>query len=384
MSMDVTVNPYLLRWARERAFLSPDSLAGRVHVRPERVTEWERTGRLKLAHLERVASKTHTPLGYLFLPEPPDVTLPIPDFRTVDGDRVQRPSPDLLDTIYQCQRRQDWFRGFLISDGEAPLAFVGSAHVVQSPIDVARSIRDTIGLEISDRSALTTWEEALRNMATKVEDAGILVMRNGVVGNNTHRKLNVGEFRGFVLIDDYAPLVFVNGADAKAAQMFTLAHEIAHVWLGQSGLDNASVASQDATERFCNQVAAELLIPMSDFRVQWNASAEMLAEAQRLARHYKLSTLVILIRAYEAGYLSEDHFRRFYAEERGRGFGKAASAGGDFYSTQRSRLGRRFARAVIASSLEGHTLVRDALSLLGLKKIETFHKLAREMGVMAA
>ena len=117
---------------------------------------------------------------------------------------------------------------------------------------------------------------------------------------------------------------------------------------------------------------------------KWNVSAEALAEAQRLARHYKLSTLVVLIRAYEAGYLTEDQFGRLYAAERSRTLDKAVSGGGDFYSTQGSRLGRRFARAVIASSLEGHTLVRDVLSLLGLRKIETFHKLAQEMGVIAS
>jgi len=237
-----------------------------------------------LTQLERVAEKTYTPLGYLFLPQPPELKLPIPDFRTVDGTVVKSPSPDLLETINLCQRRQDWFRAFLAAEGEQPLNFVGSAKITDSAEAVAASIRNTVGIDVGARSSLPTWEDALRDMVERVEDSGVLVMRNGVVGNNTHRKLDVGEFRGFVLIDAYAPLIFVNAADTRAAQMFTLAHEIAHVWLGQSGVEKAEVGARDATERFCNQVAAEVLIPMSDFRAQWRTSSEALAEATSIAR----------------------------------------------------------------------------------------------------
>jgi transcriptional regulator with XRE-family HTH domain len=97
MSANVSVQPQLLRWARERASLAPEQLARRVGLKEARVTQWETTGQLSLAHLERVASKTYTPVGFFFLPEPPEETLPIPDFRTLDGDRVKRPSPNLLD-----------------------------------------------------------------------------------------------------------------------------------------------------------------------------------------------------------------------------------------------------------------------------------------------
>src|SRR2546423_1880531 len=127
MSVKVTVEPQVLRWARERAGLAPAELAQKLALKEERVAEWERTGVLTLAHLERVASKTYTPVGYLFLAAPPQETLPISDFRTMGGDRMRRPSPNLLDTIYLCQQRQGWYHDYLIGEGEAPLAFVGSA-----------------------------------------------------------------------------------------------------------------------------------------------------------------------------------------------------------------------------------------------------------------
>jgi Zn-dependent peptidase ImmA (M78 family) len=382
-STTVSVKPELLRWARERASLEPADLARRVGLKPERVVSWEQSGKLSLAHLERVAEKTHTPVGYLFLPAPPEEALPIQDFRTVAGGRVGRPSPDLLDTIYQCQRRQDWFREFLIEEGEQPLAFIDSATMSAPPEEVARSIRTEIGFEVAARAALPSWTEALRDMVQRIEDARILVMRNGVVGNNTHRKLSVREFRGFAMSDEYAPLIFVNTADTRAAQMFTLAHDLGHLWLGQSGVSDPSIRPGNAAERYCNSVAAELLVPLDQFRTLWEKQADLADQLQRLARHFKVSTLVILIRALEAKAISSDEFDVLDQRERERLKGTEDAGGGDFYRAQGSRLGKRFAQAVIASTLEGRTLYRDALRLLGLRKVETFRGLAESLGLAA-
>src|SRR5581483_11237492 len=180
----------------------------------------EQTGQISLGHLERLAEKTYTPVGYLFLPEPPDERLPISDFRTVDGGAVGRPSPGLLDTIYRCQQRQGWYRDYLIAEGDEPLSFVGSASHADSAKTVASDIRETLALGALDTAEAASLDAALALLADRAEAARILVMRNGVVGNNTYRKLDVNEFRGFALSDPYAPLVFVNAADAKSAQIF--------------------------------------------------------------------------------------------------------------------------------------------------------------------
>jgi Zn-dependent peptidase ImmA (M78 family) len=382
-AVTVSVKPELLRWARERVSLEPADLAKRVGLKPERVISWEQSGKLSLAHLERVAEKTHTPVGYLFLPAPPEEALPIQDFRTVEGGRVERPSPDLLDTIYQCQRRQDWFREFLIEEGEQLLGFIGSATMSARPEDVGRSIRTEIGFDVAERAALPSWTEALRDMVQRIEDARILVMRNGVVGNNTHRKLVVREFRGFALSDEYAPLIFVNAADTRAAQMFTLAHELGHLWLGQSGVSDPSIHPSNAAERYCNSVAAELLVPLDQFRSLWDKQTDPADQLQRLARHFKVSTLVILIRALEARAISSDEYDVLDQREREQHKKTAGAGGGDFYRAQGSRLGKRFAQAVIASTLEGRTLYRDAFRLLGLRKVQTFQGLAESLGLPA-
>jgi transcriptional regulator with XRE-family HTH domain len=229
----------MLRWACERAGYEPRDLARRIPQLPA----WERGEKQPtLKQLEEFAKATRTPIGFLFLPEPPVEAVPIPDFRTVAGGRIDHPSPDLLDTLYLCQQRQEWYREYTRSMGEGPLAFVGSVRTSDDVARAAAMIRNALGFDLDERRALPTWTEALRRFIAQADAAGVLVMVSGVVGSNNRRKLDPQEFRGFALADDRAPLVFINGADTKAAQMFTLAHELAHVWLGQSALSDAQAA----------------------------------------------------------------------------------------------------------------------------------------------
>ena len=231
----VAIKSELLRWAGERSGVSASKLR---HKFPK-LEEWEQeTTSPTLKQLERFAKATHTPIGYLFLSEPPVDRVPIPDFRTVGNEQIGTPSPDLLETVYLCQQRQEWYRDFARATGDQPLAFVGSV-TVSSPIEAtAPSISAVLGFNLEERRQLSTWTDALRRFIEQAEANGVLVMVNGVVGSNNRRKLDPEEFRGFALSDDLAPLVFINGADTKAAQMFTLAHELAHVWLGESALSD--------------------------------------------------------------------------------------------------------------------------------------------------
>ncbi|MGZ8387772.1 MAG: ImmA/IrrE family metallo-endopeptidase [Rhodoplanes sp.] len=194
----------------------------------------------------------------------------IPDFRTVENRRTGHPSPDLLETIYLCQQRQEWYRDYVRSLREEPLPFIGSVTPENDIVQTAAEIRHALGFEIEERRKCPTWTEALRRFIEQADRLGVLVMVNGVVGSNNHRKLSPDEFRGFAISDDLAPLVFINGADTKSAQMFTLAHELAHLWLGQSALSDmeASSAPTHRVENWCNRVAAELLVPLAVFREQ--------------------------------------------------------------------------------------------------------------------
>lgn len=377
----VDVSPRMIRWARERAGKDAVDLRGRF----KHLDEWERgTVQPTLKQLEAFARAVWVPVGYLFLPEPPVETVPLPDFRSGHA-RAERPSPNLLDTLYLSQARQDWYRDYARATGEPPLPFVGSASLDQPVEATADAIRRTLGFDLEFRRRCPTWTEALRRFIQQVDAAGILVMVSGVVKNNTHRPLDPAEFRGFTIADDRAPLIFVNGADSKAAQMFTLAHELAHVWLGSSALsdpDPGRTAETDI-ERWCNAVAAELLIPMRVIREDIRPDAAPEAEMKRLARRFKVSTLVALRRMFEADAISRSAFRRVYDAEVDRIASLPGGTGGDFYRTQPVRAGRRFVTALVESTLEGRTLYRDALQMLGISKVETFHELGRSIHAMA-
>ena len=337
--------------------------------------------------METFARAVHVPVGYLFLDEPSEESITISDFRTFSGQAVTRPSPNLLDTIYACQERQSWYRDYVQVARQPNLDFVGGATVGMSPEIVATQMRKVLGFDVATRRKCPTWTDAVRLLIRQADEIGVLVMVSGVVMNNNRRRLDPAEFRGFALSDSLAPLIFVNGADSKAAQMFTLAHELAHIWLGSTALSNLGLAPGQGYSReevWCNAVAAELLLPLAELRIDLKEDDPLPEALKRLARTFKVSTLVILRRMLDANWLSREQFDAAWMQETEhlRVFFQARESGGDFYRTTLARVSRRFARALVVSTLEGQTLYRDAFRMLGISKTQSFNKLGREVGVM--
>ena len=380
----VDVKPEMLRWARERAGLDQNDLARKF----QRLDEWETgTAQPTLKQLEAFARAVHVPTGYLFLGSPPHEPVPIPDFRTIAGRNLTRPSPNLLDTIYACQERQSWYREYARIEGQPELEFVNSLTVDVPVATVAAEMRETLDFQVAVRRECPTWSDALRLFIQRVDNVGVLVMVNGVVGSNNHRRLDPSEFRGFALADPLAPLVFINGADSKAAQMFTLAHELAHVWLGSSALSNIGarpVQDSRREEIWCNAVAAEFLVPLVDFRAELSDGEQVPDAMSRLARSFKVSTLVVLRRLLDAEWIDRETFEVHWQSEveRLKALNPGSGGGGNFYRTTLARVSRRFARALVESTREGHTLYRDAFRMVGVSKLETFNNLGREAGVL--
>ena len=211
-------------------------------------------------------------------------------------------------------------------------------------------------------------------------------MVGGIVMSNNRRRLAPTEFRGFALCDQLVPLIFVNGKDTKAAQMFALAHELAHIWLGATALSNLGAASGQGfreEEVWCNAVAAEFLVPLDILQSHLRRDEALPDALSRLARVFKVRTLVILRRLLDADWLVRRHFDDAWMQEheRLRMLVRADSTGGDFHRTTVARVGWRFARALVVSTLEGQTLHRDAFRMLGVKKTQTFNSLGREVEV---
>jgi len=382
--MNVTLEPRILSWARERAGLDVPALAKKLGIKKvERILEWETTGELPYEKAEMLARKTYTPFGFLFLKEPPEDKLPIPDFRTVGDAPVRRPSPDLLETVYQMQRRQAWMREFLLEEGESALDFIGSATVQSNSDTVARAMRTKLDCAEGWAAKERTWTDALIHLRQKIEKIGILIVINGVVGNNNRRKLAPDEFRGFALSDNHAPLIFINGSDFKGAQMFTLAHELAHLWIGKDGVSNSDVllSPTNAVENWCNAVAAEFLVPSQEMRQAWVHAQRENDPYQFLAARFKVSSLVAARRALDMGLATRGNFFAFYEvyckDERRKQ--QVKKSGGDFWMTQNVRIGQRFGAAVVQSAREGRLLYRDAYHLTGLYG-PTFNRYAEKLG----
>jgi Zn-dependent peptidase ImmA (M78 family) len=381
MSGSVSVKSELIRWAIDRSRLPLGELVAAF----PRLEQWIEGEQLPThRQLEQFAHKTMTPLGYLYLDRPPDEQLGIPDFRTPGDTPLERPSPNLLETIHVMKRRQDWMREYLIEEGQTPLEFIASCTQARNVVSLAARIRDVLGLDADWAELHSTWEEALRTFRNAAERIGIIVATSSVVGLNNHRPLDPQEFRGFVLCDEYAPLVFVNGADSKSARMFTLAHELAHLWLGKDGLFNLikMMPHRDETERFCNQVAAEFLVPGHKLSERWREANASGRPFHTIGRWFKVSPVVAARRAMDLNLITKAQFFSFYEKDREEWERRKAAeklsrrkGGPNFYAMQDVRLGRRFAYAVVRAAREGRLPYRDAYQLTDLKG-ETFDRYA--------
>lgn len=382
------INPKMLQWARERSRLSVSTAADKAGVKLEQLSRWESgEARPTFVQAQTLARVLHIPFGYLYLPSPPQTSLPVPDLRTV-GDRPAASfSVDLQDVLADALRKQDWYRDHLREQGAEPLSFVGRYRINASLMEIARDITVTLKLSLKDRDEAGGWEEFLTLLIKRAEEAGVSVMRSGIVGSNTHRALDMKEFRGFALCDSLAPVVFLNGTDAKAAQIFTLLHELVHIWIGESGISNESLEREENSghppvEKFCNAVAAEVLVPSQSLHEQWKPSISLADNAAQLSRVYRVSSVVVARRALDLGLTDVATFRAYYRMQAAlwQKQKEDRNSGGNYYPTLLGRNGRSFSTAVVRSALEHQILLRDAGHLLGISP-DKLSSLASHVGI---
>ncbi|CAI1880724.1 Domain of uncharacterised function (DUF955) [Serratia fonticola] len=358
--------------------MSEDALSAGIGVKVEKVISWEDgNANPTFAQAQKLANKLHIPFAYFFLPQPPVEPVPLPDLRTIRNYELQNASIDMLDTIRSVIRKQEWYKDYLIDQEAQPLPFIGSYSLKDHPVNVAENIRDVLGLNNLNPRGLT-WEEYQRKIVDAAENAGILVMRSGIVGNNTHRPLNVDEFRGFAISDPYAPVVFINLTDAPAARLFTLLHEIAHLWIGESGISSASANEERREEQFCNAVAGEFLASERLMHAHWDREKSLGQNAADLAKMLHVSRYVIARRAYDLGFIDVQAYNEYYQALMAE-FRAKSGGGGNFYAIAQNKNSARFSRAILNEALSGRVLLRDAGRLLGVAPAK-LRKYATEIG----
>lgn len=369
MGNEVNINTDMLTWAIDRAGHDLDEIT----VTFPKLKEWmEEKKKPTFNQLQKFSKKVHVPLGYLFLQSPPVEQLPIPYFRSGKNGN-NKVGINTFDTILLLKNRQEWLREYLQENEFDKKDFVGKFHSNFSYNEIVSDIRNTLGLSENWANYFSNWEQTLEHLTEKVEDAGIIMIFNSIVENNTHRPIPVKECRGFVLSDDYAPFMFINAADAKAAQMFTIVHELAHIWTGNSaGFDFRQMQpANDPVEELCDKVAAEFLVPESIFLDLWDKNKSF----KQLAQVFKVSPIVIARRALDLDKITKGQFFSFYNNyiDSLKEIKQKKTGGGNFYRTAKKRVSLTYAAHINQAVKSGQLLYRDAYKLTSLKG-DTYQK----------
>ncbi|WP_353174369.1 ImmA/IrrE family metallo-endopeptidase [Acinetobacter rudis] len=352
----------MLEWAAGNIHLSLSDIVSKISE-SEKTQEKLLAGYFSVKQAEKFAEITKVPFGTLFLPSPPvEVYRPsIPDLR-----QKQNPEP-LSDFFYEVlsdiKNKQGWFIDYL-KDQDAPQLEFVAKYSDEADLDykiVSADIRQTINLPILSTNK-TTRDNYLNDMIDRCEKVGILVFKNGVVKNASIKTLDVNEFRGFVLIDRLAPVIFLNGRDAPSALIFTLAHELAHIWLGQSGVDDLDLYGNDPTEVLCNKIAADVLVPEVDFLSAWRRYDGNITE---MADYFCVSRLMLFRVALTHGKVTNMDYQIFHDAEL-RASRDNSGSGGNFFNMVRPRNSKKLTNLVVNEALSGNLLLRDAGRILNV------------------
>ena len=305
-----------LEWAASKNGSSLPEFARTLYTRENTAASITR-GELTFSQIKKFAEQAKVPFGFLFLPTPPEKFTPansLVDFRTVKNNEPL--SDDFLEIYKDVEHKQTWYKDYLISIDAPKLDFVGKYKnkFASSNTVIANDLRQTLKLnEIANH--IGNAEDYYNELVKHCEKAGILVFKNSIVVNNTRKPLSPDEFRGFVIADEYAPAIFINGQDTKYANIFTLAHELAHVWLGESGISDVDTNSSNQHEVKCNAIAAEILVPNNTFLENWNANTQdTRSKITTLNNTFKVSELVIARIALTNGKISRDDYSSIQAD----------------------------------------------------------------------
>jgi Zn-dependent peptidase ImmA (M78 family) len=357
------ISPNILRWAADQRGLSLDALVDLLDKPAKH--DVLIAGKFSIAEAEKLAKKTHIPFGYFFLDTPP-VTAQrgIPDLRQLPNHDPL--SIDFFDVLDDVLRKQQWYQEYLQEQGAQQLDFVGK-HPFKAnfPAElVAADIQHTLGITDRERKQCKTTGDFFSLLSAKAESIGILVFKNSFVKSSSRRGLSVNEFRGFAIADPLAPVIFINGKDSEAAWIFTLAHEIAHIWVGESGISDLPANQQKSgnkLEVYCNRVAAELLTPKAQFLAAWEQAAE--SKFDVLSKAFKVSRLVIARRAFDLGKIDWPTYQEIETASRK----QKISKGGDPYRNYPVRNSKRLTRTIVSTAMSGGMMLREAASLLNVR-----------------
>ena len=380
------VNPDIIRWARETAGLTLEEASKKLGINQARgVSAVDRLAALESGNddptrplLTRMAKQYRRPLLTFYMSAPPLKGDRGQDFRTLPEDYSDTDEALLDALIRNIKARQGMVRALLEDEEDTkPLPFVGSMRMRQGASAVLSSIRETIQIDIAEFRAEASASDAFTLLRNRVEAAGIFVLLIGNLGSY-HTAIDLEIFRGFALADDIAPFVIINDQDAHSAWSFTLLHELAHIWLGQTGV--SGLRAEISVEKFCNDIASEFLLPHSELEqldVDNTADSE---SAQRqiseFAMNRNLSASMVTYKLYRMGTIDfeswkllSETFRRMWIAQRNERRIKAREQESrvPYYPVRRHRIGKALLEVVSAMMRAGAITTSKAGKVLGVK-----------------
>lgn len=362
--------------------------------------------------LEEMSHATGIQLGYFLMRSPLHKALSFMKYRTLHSDVTHTPSRSFIDNMIDMRLIQDWMHSYLTKEEDLPVDYLGIIKDKLSYDDAAQKVREVLKLQPDWYTSSQSTDESFRLIRQAISDARTLVMLSGTVGSNPHRLLDIAEFRAFCIVDDYAPLIFINSNDSVESQLFALVHEFVHICLCQNCLFNdryGCVPEETPEEAWCKAVAAEILVPKQDFLDKLPEVHEPIDQTlETLANCFKCGIPVLARKAYDHKLIDRDKYQELanlaaknhiatvnsFQSTEGAANNKAGESnikegnfnakdvdsnnkdGDDFYKTAASRLDRHFFQALLSSVKESKTLYIDAFRLTNSDR-ETFDKLVQ-------
>ena len=292
----------------------------------------------------------------------------------------------MIDTIHDMEAVQEWMVNYRKEWNYDTISIVGSLKGITDISVIADTIPKDLGLNIEWYKDCVNPSEAFNKVRGLLEECGIVVMMNGIVGKNTHRALDVNEFRAFAMVNEWAPFIFINGADSAGGRLFSLFHELVHLWIGENDLYNDTKYSANGIkpiEVTCNAVAGALMVPKTVFLEKWNNNTndDIHEKIKELARMFRCSSSVIARRALDNKKIDQNVYNMVIADaiEAYIQTKQEKSSGGDYYRVARSKLDGVFVRALCESVNSGRTSFTEAYRLTNTTS-KTFSKVASGLG----
>ncbi|MBD8948363.1 ImmA/IrrE family metallo-endopeptidase [Blautia obeum] len=381
-TVNVNIQPAIISWALSQT--SEEKLGTKL---VDNIKHWlDGTKSPTFNQIEDFSKKSHIPLGYFFLQTPPIEQISLLEYRTLDSIQLTNPSRNLIDTIHDMEAVQEWMVNYRKEWNYDTISIVGSLKGITDISVIADTIRKDLGLNIEWYKDCGNPSEAFNKVRGLLEECGIVVMMNGIVGKNTHRALDVKEFRAFAMVNEWAPLIFINGADSAGGRLFSLFHELVHLWIGENDLYNDTKYSANGIkpiEVTCNAVAGALMVPKTVFLEKWNNNTndDIHEKIKELARMFRCSSSVIARRALDNKKIDQNVYNMVIADaiEAYIQTKQEKSSGGDYYRVARSKLDGVFVRALCESVNSGRTSFTEAYRLTNTTS-KTFSEVASGLG----